>query len=76
MIEMVKLSNGELAHGTRSEKGSLEENISNPDIEFSIRPVVGTDIWKELMKFDMNEDDFRNEKIWENNLSTGENNHG
>ena len=66
MIEMIKLSNGELAHGTRSEKGSLEENITNPDIEFSIRPVVGKDLWKELMKFDTNEDDFRNEKIWEN----------
>ena len=76
MIEMVKLSNGELSHGTRSEKGSLEENISNPDIEFCIRPVVGKDLWKELMKFDMNENDFRNEKIWENKLSTGENNHG
>jgi len=64
MIKMIKLSNGELAHGTRSEKGTLEENINNPDIEFSIRPVVGKFLWKELMKFNISEVDFRNEKIW------------
>ena len=67
MIEMVK-KYGEYAHGRKSEKGPIEDNLFNPDIEFCIRPVVGKECWKEFMKFNVNEDDFRNEKFWENKL--------
>ena len=64
MIEMVK-KYGEYAHGRKDEKGPIVDNIFNPDIEFCIRPVVGKECWKEFMKFDVNEEDFRNVKFWE-----------
>ena len=67
MVEMVT-KYGEYAHGRKKEKGPIVENLDNPDIEFCIRPVVGKECWKEIMKFNVIEDDFRNEKFWENKL--------
>lgn len=67
MVEMVT-KYGEYAHGRKKEKGPIVENLDNPDIEFCIRPVVGKECWKEIMKFNVNEDDFRNEKFWANKL--------
>ena len=69
MIEMVKKYGG-YAHGTKGEKGLIEDNIFNPDIEFAIRPTIGKDCWNDLLKYRITEEDILNESYWDNRTNS------
>jgi len=55
---------GHYAHGTKKKLGEINENLNNPDVEFSIRPKIGNSCWLELMKYNVTEKQLYDRKIW------------
>lgn len=62
------ISHGGYAHGTKSEKGSILDNIDNTDIEYSLRPNIKSKkdaLWKTLCSFEILETEIDKIEIWE-----------
>jgi hypothetical protein len=55
-METLILSYGTYAHGTTKEQGKITlESIKGPQREYSLRPVMNDNCWKELLKFEIPE---------------------
>ena len=58
MLELIA-NYGQYAHGTRKKNGAITlkdlKNKSNPK-EYALRPKYGSPLWKEMLKFKINED--------------------
>lgn len=66
-MEDLILEYGGYAHGTKSEKGSTVNNISNADIEYALRPNIkskGISLWKKLCLYEIGENDINEIQIW------------
>lgn len=58
---------GGYAHGTKSEKGNVIDNIDNPDIEYSLRPNIKSkdnSMWKKLCKFEIEGEHIGEVEVW------------
>jgi hypothetical protein len=55
---------GGLAHGTKGEKGLITENLDNPDIEHALRPKIGTQLWNDIQKFSISEEEINEKSVW------------
>lgn len=53
------------AHGTRSEKGEVSDNINNPDLEYAFRPVIGSEQWNDLLQYSITDDMLNEKSVWD-----------
>jgi hypothetical protein len=66
MKEMI-VNYGGYAHGTKSEKGKVIDNINNADIEYALRPNIKSkdnSMWKKLCSFEIKEEDINEIEVW------------
>ena len=56
---------GAYAHGTKNKFGEVTENLDNPDVEFAIRPKIGSECWLELLKYNVTLEQLNVRKVWE-----------
>ena len=63
---------GGYAHGSIKDNGAVRDNLSNPDVEFAIRPTfnangLGNPAWRSLLQYNKfsTEEEIYDRKIWE-----------
>lgn len=66
MKELIE-QHGGYAHGTKSEKGNICDNIDNVDIEYALRPNIkskSSSLWKTLQSFEIKEEEINEIEVW------------
>ncbi len=69
MIELIK-KYGSYAHGSKSEKGLIENNINNQDIEFALRPKLNSEVWQTLLNYEITEEKLTEKNFWKREKKT------